>query len=1170
MIPDEDDDTSDDDEHARTRVARVITQLITSNAAKNTSKKANQLYQSKARETPVTLWTGLKLGAQRRLETINFNHRLGLSISSPCVTEIKTTEARAVCKQWNTAGLVYPVKVLRNIFVVGAVDNDDENSFHGTAATMTACPTEEEPGDEPPPLEYVFSESDKVKIPESFATIPFADEFSGDYKLTPIEKGSLFPTLRPSRHIPEQSYLDHVTAIMNDPERKLKPIPMTFSGYFSGLHSSTHRPRASIGGFPILNEKSTELATQKHFMIAIKKATEYLNPGQDPIITSDLAIYSVQKRCQKLYPQELRNTVCFMGLLHLEMALQEVGGWLMGDSGWENMFILAGIFTSGVANSLKGGKKVKNTRYAYQLIFTWIDIMLLRAYNSYLDSSIGPHEPFEVWKERMRDPKPCGPAENKTTFEVPTFRFWMTCKNFLSLYFRFIRVQRQGNWPATKLAIRECCPWFFAADRTNYKRWTPVFYRDMTLLPVTHPTVDKAFNKGLFSIQRGSSKFSLMSMDQNMEHYIRFVKSEGGSKGLYGNQEERDVVEISRPVILEGLKKFEKEELGVDTDMKILEHPESSIAEQEKFKKDLDSLIRLVDEGRIINPFMETSSDLVTLDTGEVMDPLIARCMYEVEEIGETMCRQYIEERLKKAEKPISDTIPRAGLYTFSNRPPAENVKGKAQCSTKGQVALTTKLFMSLQARPDSDFNEFFKYENGRYPLNISDKAKLYQPGTKSDIIDCLPGMPQPGRNNDTKNVTAIIYDMAAIVHMVTPKKTKYFSEYPQKHLFKFFESQLSNYPQCKRIDGVWEVYKRASLKTQCRDHRTSSTRTNRVGDFIPIPKGKEWTKLLGDVSSKSALFPYCSEKLIPLFKDNNCDFVSNTGEETKSSNENMNLTELNPYGHEEADTGMFLRAKHAASMGHLKLLMRTVDSDIVIIAIFLFRQLELEELWIGYGKGKHYRDIPIHIICRNLGETKSLALPFFHALTGCDLTSAFKTIGKKTAWNIWEVNPDFSETFAQLTCDPSLLKIDSQQMQNVERFIALCFCKKTTEYGVNSARRKLFTVGLKTWENIPPSLHSLFQHTKRSCYVTCFQWKVSLEKYPVYVDPKPWGWQWNDRLKQYVPFWTELPDVSSACRMIASCGCKVACTGNCKCSRNNLRCSALCACEGTCMNDDD
>ena len=33
------------------------------------------------------------------------------------------------------------------------------------------------------------------------------------------------------------------------------------------------------------------------------------------------------------------------------------------------------------------------------------------------------------------------------------------------------------------------------------------------------------------------------------------------------------------------------------------------------FKKDLAALIKLVDYERVINPFMETSSDLVTLDT---------------------------------------------------------------------------------------------------------------------------------------------------------------------------------------------------------------------------------------------------------------------------------------------------------------------------------------------------------------------------------------------------------------------------------------------------------------------------------------------------------------------------------------------------------------------------
>ena len=45
---------------------------------------------------------------------------------------------------------------------------------------------------------------------------------------------------------------------------------------------------------------------------------------------------------------------------------------------------------------------------------------------------------------------------------------------------------------------------------------------------------------------------------------------------------------------------------------------------------------------------------------------------------------------------------------------------------------------------------------------------------------------------------------------------------------------------------------------------------------------------------------------------------MSNSGQETHSSNQEIDLTDLNPYSHEEADTGMFLRAKHAASAGRV------------------------------------------------------------------------------------------------------------------------------------------------------------------------------------------------------------------------------------------------------------
>ena len=50
----------------------------------------------------------------------------------------------------------------------------------------------------------------------------------------------------------------------------------------------------------------------------------------------------------------------------------------------------------------------------------------------------------------------------------------------------------------------------------------------------------------------------MMAMDQNQEHCIQFLKDDGGTKGLYGNPEEKELIEISRPGILRALKEFEE------------------------------------------------------------------------------------------------------------------------------------------------------------------------------------------------------------------------------------------------------------------------------------------------------------------------------------------------------------------------------------------------------------------------------------------------------------------------------------------------------------------------------------------------------------------------------------------------------------------------------------
>ena len=65
---------------------------------------------------------------------------------------------------------------------------------------------------------------------------------------------------------------------------------------------------------------------------------------------------------------------------------------------------------------------------------------------------------------------------------------------------------------------------------------------------------------------------------------------------------------------------------------------------------------------------------------------------------------------------------------------------------------------------------------------------------------------------------------------------------------------------------------------------------------------------------------------------------------------------------------------------------------------VAFFHLLGHDKLWLGYGKGRDYREIPVHEIARFFGRRKARALLLFHALTGCDTTSQMLGCGKATA----------------------------------------------------------------------------------------------------------------------------------------------------------------------------
>ena len=54
-----------------------------------------------------------------------------------------------------------------------------------------------------------------------------------------------------------------------------------------------------------------------------------------------------------------------------------------------------------------------------------------------------------------------------------------------------------------------------------------------------------------------------------------------------------------------------------------------------------------------------------------------------------------------------------------------------------------------------------------------------------------------------------------------------------------------------------------------------------------------------------------------------------------------------------------------------------TVDTDVVVIALYTFLDLDLEELWIEYGRGKDRKWLPVHAYTKALGEEICRAVLF-------------------------------------------------------------------------------------------------------------------------------------------------------------------------------------------------
>ena len=382
------------------------------------------------------------------------------------------------------------------------------------------------------------------------------------------------------------------------------------------------------------------------------------------------------------------------------------------------------------------------------------------------------------------------------------------------------------------------------------------------------------------------------------------------------------------------------------------------------------------------------------------------------------------------------------------------------------------------------------------------------------------------------------------MVQMIRPSSMNTFKDYMDVvKLYVLEKANLFDY-----IHIVFDVYIENSLKASTRESRGNGIKL-KVTPNGPLPSN--WHNFLCNNENKSALFKLIADCICQIYSYS-AEIVV-TEENTVLSNTPADLSTLSPCFHEEADTRMLLHASRCIG----SLIIKTVDTDVVVIAIACFHDLDVDYLWIELGT-KPVTYFPIHEIAQSLEANLCQGLLFFHALTGCDTTSSFYNVEKKKWWNTWmEHKSIFGPVFSRLSAADEL---SDRDLSLIEHLVCLQYTKEPSIKSVDECRLSLHQKGI-AFERLPPSQRALHFHVKRAMLQSNV-WRKSLFPRESPQDPSKWGWILNE-FEQYIPHWTDLPPTTSLADHFVKCGCKTKCSKSkrCSCKTKERLCTSLCTC---------
>ena len=204
-------------------------------------------------------------------------------------------------------------------------------------------------------------------------------------------------------------------------------------------------------------------------------------------------------------------------------------------------------------------------------------------------------------------------------------------------------------------------------------------------------------------------------------------------------------------------------------------------------------------------------------------------------------------------------------------------------------------------------------------------------------------------------------------------------------------------------------------------------------------------------------------------------------------------IVELSCPEHEEADTKMIYHVCKIEDAANVTIRCSDTDVLIIILSNMMFVKTRVK-ISMHVGTGNKQRFINVNELHQHLGNSLCLALPVFHALTGCDFNPCFFRKGKSRPFSILQRSEKYTEAFANLHVN----NLDATIINVIEEYICQIYgFKKITN--INQARLATFSkiydfnenknvldLKIKKYDGsmLPPCKAELNEQIKRAAYI--------------------------------------------------------------------------------------